>query len=199
MAAGAEVVSDGAGTTRALLEACRDGDRQAFEALVTMLYHDLRRIARGQLRRVGHGRTLDTTGLVHETYLKVVGAPPLDCESRSHFLGIMARAMRQVMVDYCRRRQALRRGGDRARVPLDEAEIGLEENAHQLVAVDQLLDGLARLDPRLVRVVECRFFAGLTEDETAAALGVSRSTVQRDWLRARAWLRRGLGSPSGHG
>jgi RNA polymerase sigma factor (TIGR02999 family) len=189
---GPEAARDRAGTTRALLEACRDGDRQAFENLVTMLYQDLRRIARRQLRRSAPGQTLNTTGLVHETYLKLAGDPQLDCNNRGHFLAIMARAMRQVMIDYCRRRQALRRGGDRARVPLHEAEPALSHDAERLIVVDQLLEGLARLDQRLVKVVECRFFAGFTEDETAEALGVSRATVQRDWLRARAWLRQGL-------
>ena len=185
--------------TRALLIACRDGDRRAFEELVAHLYDDLRRVARRQLYRARPGETLDTTGLVHETYLKLVGRSPVDCDDRAHFLGLMARAMRQVIIDYSRRRRTEKRGGDRNRVPLEEADPELRHDSEMLIALDEALDRLGSHDPRLVRLVECRFFAGFTEEETAEVLGVSRSTVQRDWIRARAWLRYEIGQESGAG
>jgi RNA polymerase sigma factor (TIGR02999 family) len=187
--------------TEALL-GCRDGDRDAFERLVTVCYGDLRKVAHRQLRRVRAGQTLNTTGLVHEAYLKLVDQARVEYQDRNHFYSIMARAMRQIIVDFARRRLADKRGGGQARVPLDESEIEMRADADQLVAVDEALARLASIDERLVRLVECRFFAGLTEEETAAALAVSRSTVQRDWLRARALLRKEMGSapsPAGDG
>lgn len=183
--------------TRALHE-CRSGDREAFERLVSLLYDDLRNVARRQLGRARIGETLDTTGLVHETYLKLVGSPRIDSTDRAHFLGIIGRAMRQVIVDYARLRYARKRGGDQARITFDESEIAVREDVLQLIALDEALARLGELDERLVRIVECRFFAGMTEQETAEALEISRSTVQRDWIRARAWLRRDLGEIEAH-
>jgi RNA polymerase sigma factor (TIGR02999 family) len=147
-------------------------------------------MAHQQLRRGPADGSLDTTALVHETYLKLVGRSRIDCEDRTHFLALVATAMRQIIIDFARRRQASKRGSGVADLPLicgfDEA---VEDNVQGLIEIDQALTRLASLDDRLTRVVECRFFAGFTEDETAEALGVSRSTIQRDWARARAWLR----------
>jgi RNA polymerase sigma factor (TIGR02999 family) len=176
------------------LASCRDGDRQALEQVVSHLYDDLRRIARRQLRRGRPGETLNTTGLVHETYLKLVGSSRIDCQSRGQFLALVARAMRNIIIDYARQQQTRKRGGDRARVQLDEAELVADESSEALLVLDQALDRLASYDQSLALLVECRFFAGMTEEETATALGVSRSKVQRDWVRARAWLRDEVGA-----
>jgi RNA polymerase sigma factor (TIGR02999 family) len=169
-----------------LLIAYRDGDRDAFDRLVPMVYEDLRRIARRQLRRGQPGQTLNTTGLVHEAYLKLVDPAKVDWQGRGHFLAVSARAMRQVIIGYARKRSAGKRGGGERPVTLDEAQIAVDEQA------DRALERLGGKDPRLARVVECRFFAGLSEEETAQALGVSLRTAQRDWMRARAWLKEEL-------
>jgi RNA polymerase sigma factor (TIGR02999 family) len=183
--------------TRALA-ACYQGDRQALEQVVSRLYDDLRLIARRQLRRSRPGETLDTTGLVHEAYLKLAGHERLDCHDREHFLAVVARAMRQIVVDYARKRQRDKRGGDLARVPLDDdLAATVQQSTEALLTLDAALARLAAIDDRLIRLVECRFFAGLTEEETAAALGISRRTVQRDWVRARAWLRVEIGALTG--
>jgi RNA polymerase sigma factor (TIGR02999 family) len=176
------------------LLAWKDGNREAFEKVVSLLYEDLRRVARSQLYRGRPGSTLNTTALVHETYLKLVGQAEVECESRGHFFALVARAMRQIIVDHARRRQAEKRGGAQACLPLDEADAAVWEEAEGLIALDQALTRLATTDERLSRLVECRFFAGLTEEETATALGISRRTVQRDWIRARALLRNEVGA-----
>ncbi len=175
-----------------LLVAYGQGDRGAFDRLLPMVYEDLRRIARRQLRS-RPGQTLDTTSLVHESYLKMVDQKKDDWQGRGHFLAVAARAMRQVIISYARRRGAAKRGAGSIQQTLDEGRIAVADQAEQLLALDQALDRLGARDQRLVRVVECRFFAGLGEQETAAALEVSLRTVQRDWMRARAWLREELG------
>lgn len=184
----------GSGEVTELLEALRQGDRDAFDRLVPLVYHDLRRIARGHLRRGRRGETLDTTGLVHEAYVKMVDQTRVGFEDRSHFLAVAAVAMRQIIISNARRHLAAKRGGGATPVTLDERRIAVERQADQLVAVDDALKRLADFDPRLGQVVECRFFAGLSEEETAEAMGVSLRTAQRDWMRARAWLREELGS-----
>jgi RNA polymerase sigma factor (TIGR02999 family) len=176
---------------RQLLAAHRRGDGEALGRVVPLLYQDLRRLARRQLRRGRGGGTLNTTALVHEAYLKVAGKD--DWESRSHFLAVASMAMRQVMVNLARDRSAQKRGGGERPETLDEAEVMAREQAAEVLAVDAALGRLKEIDERLCRLVECRFFAGLTEEETAAALEVSPRTVQRDWVRARGWLRRELG------
>ncbi|MEE8522387.1 MAG: sigma-70 family RNA polymerase sigma factor [Thermoanaerobaculia bacterium] len=175
-----------------LLLAYRDGDREAFGQMLPMVYDDLRRIARRQLGRSIPNQTLDTTSLVHESFLKMVDQKRIDLQDRAHFLAIAARAMRQVIITYARRRGAAKRGAGSIHETLDEGRIAVADQAEQLLALDQALTHLSERDERLVRVVECRFFAGLQEEETAAALGVSLRTVQRDWMRARAWLREEL-------
>ena len=178
--------------TQALLE-CRDGDHEAFERVVSLLYNDLRQVAHRQLARLRFGDTLDTTVLVHEAYLKLNDGQKIESTNRAHFLAILGCAMRQIIIDYARQRSALKRGGDLARVTFEESEIAVSQDVDQLIALDDALTRLGKLDRRLVRIVECRFYAGMTEKETADALEVSKSTVQRDWIRARAWLRRALG------
>lgn len=177
-----------------LLAAYREGEPQAFERLLPLVYDDLRRIARRQLRASG-GKTLDATGLVHEAYLKMADQTRLDARDRGHFLAICARAMRQFVVSYARQRHAGKRGGPALlAVDLDLVSVPVEAQADQLVLIDQALEQLAAIGPRLVRVFECRYFAGLSEQETADALDLPLRTVQRDWMRARAWLRELLGS-----
>jgi RNA polymerase sigma factor (TIGR02999 family) len=187
------VVTSLSDTITGLLQAHRQGDEKALDRLIPLIYPDLRRMARRQMRGRAGGTTLDTTALVHEAYLKLVGRHRPDWEDRAHFFGVCARAMRQVIVDHARERRASKRGGGGAPCTLDETAIAIDEQATSLLAIDEALDRLAELDARLPRLVECRFFAGLTEEETAEALAVPLRTVQRDWARARAWLRRELG------
>jgi RNA polymerase sigma factor (TIGR02999 family) len=173
-----------------LLHAYAGGDREAFDELVPMIYDELRRIARNHLRRTQRGATLDTNGLVHEAYLKLAGQKGMRVEDRGHFLAIAARAMRQIIISRARARVAAKRGGGGIRVTLDEERVaGGEMQAEWLLDLDRALEQLRERDERLARTVECRFFAGLSEDETAEALGVSLRTAQRNWMRARAWIR----------
>jgi RNA polymerase sigma factor (TIGR02999 family) len=174
-----------------LLQAYAGGDRAAFDELVPLIYDELRRIARNHLRRTQRGATLDTNGLVHEAYLKLAGQKGMRVEDRGHFLAIAARAMRQIIVSRARARVAAKRGGGDIRLTLDEERIAAagETQAEWLLDLDRALEGLRERDERLARTVECRFFAGLSEDETAEALGVSLRTAQRNWMRARAWIR----------
>lgn len=171
-----------------LLLAAGEGDRVAFDHVMPLVYAELRGIARRQLRRLRPGDTLATTGLIHEAYIKLVGRERGSWRDRRHFYGIAARAMRDILVDYVRRRQAEKRGGGAAAIPLDEAYMGQVQPEARLLEVDAALQRLEELDPRLPRIVECLFFAGLTQEETAEALGISERTVRRDWQRARVWL-----------
>jgi RNA polymerase sigma factor (TIGR02999 family) len=176
-----------------LLQRHHEGDRAAFDEMVPLVYARLRAIARGQLARGGRrGQTLDTTALVQEAYLQMVGEHGVDWQDRAHFYAVCARAMRRILVDYARRRQALKRGGDAVRVTLSTDLADADTQAQQVLVVNEALQGLAEFNERLARVVECRYFAGLTEEETALALGSSLRTVQRDWMRARAWLQQAL-------
>jgi RNA polymerase sigma-70 factor, ECF subfamily len=180
----------------ALLVAHRAGDAGAFGALVPLVYEDLRRVARAQLRRRRPGDTLDTTGLVHEAYVRLVDQSRAEWRDRGHFFAVSSLAMRQILVDYARRRGRMKRGGDLPMVPLEDAEDPAVREAERLLDVDRALVKLATIDQRLAKVVECRYFAGLTEEETAEALGVSVRTAQREWFKARAWLRTELGGDS---
>ena len=176
----------------ALLRAHRGGEPGAFDRLVPLVYEDLRRVARAQLRRLRVGETLDTTGLVHEAYLRLVDPERATWHDRGHFLAVSAVAMRQILIDHARERSRLKRGGGEAPVTFDEALAAVSADAERLLDIDRALDDLARTDARLARIVECRFFGGLSEQETADALGLSLRTAQRDWLKARAWLRERL-------
>lgn len=175
-----------------LLLACRGGGRSAFDRLLPLVYEELRRVARAQLRREADGHTLATTALVHEAYIRLVDIQRVEWRDRAHFLSTAARAMRRVLIDHARQHRAERRGGGIRPLTLDEALVAANHQADTLLALDEALDQLGRLNIRLVRVVECRFFGGMTEDETAAALGVTDRTVRRDWIKARGWLRQAL-------
>lgn len=159
----------------------------AFE----MVYDELRRAAHRHLRREGADHTLSTTALVHEAYLRLAGAGTLAWTDRGHFLALASRAMRRVLIDHARGHLAARRGGRPRAVPLEHAPM-VDAQAETLVALDRALDRLERRDGRLARVVECRFFAGMTDEETARVLGVTPRTVWRDWAKARGWLYREL-------
>ena len=182
-----------AGAVSRLLHRHAEGDEAALDELVPLLYERLRRIARGQLARNRRFDTLNTTALVHEAYLELQNDPAVDWQDREHFFAICARAMRRIIVDHARRHSAQKRGGGTPAVTLEPEHAVLFAEAESWLAVDRALAALSDLDERLTRTVECRVFAGLSEVETAKALGVSRRTVQRDWVRARAWLRRELG------
>lgn len=180
-----------------LLAQVRDGSPTAFDALVPLVYEELHGLAKAQRRRWQGDQTIDTTALLHEAYLKVAAAESPDWKSRSHFFSVAARAMRQVLIDYARARATEKRGGDRVRVSFDELRLGLTEEAASLdgetfdaalLALEDALNRLEQLDGRQCRVVECRFFGGMTIRETAEAVDVSTATVERDWAMARAWL-----------
>lgn len=183
-----------------LLEAVRDGDRAAIDRLFPALYDELRRLAHAQ-RREWHGDyTINTTALVHEAYLKLVRQERVGLNERSHFFALAAKAMRHILMDYARRRQAAKRGGAARPVGLEvAAEAAAEsanpvspESAAELLALESALTDLESVNERQARVVECRFFAGLPVAETAVALGISEATVKRDWRTARAILRDAL-------
>lgn len=171
-----------------LLEEVREGSPDALDRLFPLVYDELRRIAHRALRRDEGGHTLSTTAVVHEAYLRLVDQERASWNDRGHFLAIAATAIRHILVDYARRQKRLKRGGERRPVTLDEAMILANERADTLLALDEALSDLAAMSERLSRVVECRFFAGLTTEDTAAALQVTTRTVERDWRKARAWL-----------
>jgi RNA polymerase sigma factor (TIGR02999 family) len=171
-----------------LLLALRDGRAGIVDRLYPLVYEELRRIAHRALRGERTGHTLGTTGLVHEAYLGLVDQTRLEYRDRAHFYGIAARAMRHILVDYARRHGAAKRGGNQRAIALDEAILAVEDRAEALLALDEALGELETLDPRLGQVVQCRFFGGLTEEETGEVLGVTARTVRRDWLKAKGWL-----------
>jgi RNA polymerase sigma factor (TIGR02999 family) len=179
--------------TEVLLQA-RGGDPAVVDRLFAAVYDELRRVAHHALLRERPGHTLGTTGLVHETYFKLVDQSRVEWHDRAHFFGVAARAMRQILVDYARRRGALKRGGRVEVLALEEGLVAAEERAEAFLAVDDALTRLAAHDAGMAQVVECRFFAGLTEEETAEATGMSVRTVQRQWRRAKAWLYQELAS-----
>ena len=172
-----------------LLDGVSKGDAEATERLLPLVYNELRQLAHRQLRKERHDHTINTTALVHELYLKMVEHPmKLDWESRSHFFAVAARAMRQILVNYAKSRSRKKRGGGVPNVSLDEAVIMPEERAEELIALDEALEQLAKMNERQAKVVECRYFSGLTIEETASVLGVSVPTVNRDWTTAKLWL-----------
>jgi len=177
------------GDVTRLLESASAGDRDALDRVLTLLYDDLRRVARRQLAREHGPRTIQPTTLVHEAYLKLAGNAPR-ARDRAHLLAIAAHAMRQVLVDHARERHAAKRGPDWVRTTISNAVHTTDLDAEGLLALN---DALERLDERQRKVVECRFFAGLDDTEIAEALGVTTRTVRRDWVKARAWLNRWLG------
>ena len=164
------------------------GDQEAFRALVPLLYDDLRRIAHQHLRKARAEHTLQTTALVHEAYLRLEKHPQSQIQSRSHFLAVCALLMRQILTRYERTRRAAKRGGGGQNLTLDNAESAMTKRPVDLLALDDALDGLARLDPQQSRIVELRFFGGLSIEDTAEVLGLAPATVKRHWSTARVWL-----------
>jgi RNA polymerase sigma factor (TIGR02999 family) len=167
-----------------------DGDREALDKLVPIVYEELRRQAARYLRRERHGHTLQTTALIHEAYIRLIDQRNVRWQNRAHFFGIAAQLMRRILVDHARSRQAAKRGGSDIKLPLEEAMFASEGREVDLVALDEALERLAAIDPQQSRVVELKFFSGLSVEETAEVLGVSSRTVKRDWNVAKAWLRR---------
>lgn len=159
-----------------------------------LVYDQLRKIASRRMREERTDHTLDATALVHETYLEMMRFGSIEIESRSHFIALAAWAMRRVLVDYAVRHKAQKRGGEQHKVPLDEVSLVALEHGDDVLALDDALERLASLNPRHSRIVECRFFGGMSIEETADALGVSPATVKREWTLARAWLNRELRS-----
>lgn len=182
-------MSDGSVTQ--LLGRLREGDAEALDRLIPLVYDELRSLARAQLRREDPGHTLGSTALVHEAYMRLAAREELGAADRRHFFAIAAQAMRRVLIDHARTRKRKKRGAGQRLHSLDDAAALLADDAaEELTAIDDALGRLAHASPRAARVVECRFFAGLTLQETADILDVSMKTVQRDWLLARAWLRK---------
>jgi RNA polymerase sigma factor (TIGR02999 family) len=182
-----------------LLQELRAGNRSAFDELLPLVYDELHRLADRQRHRWQGDETLDTTALVHEAYLKLADQSAPEWQSRAHFLGVASTAMRQILIDYAKRKCAAKRGGQQPHVPLHEIEAALFQAESSTEACDELLvaldDSLHRLDQsnqRQRRIVECRFFAGMSVEDTAEALGVSPATVKRGWSMAQAWLYRDL-------
>ena len=172
-----------------LLVRWRQGDLEALQALVPLVYNELHDLAHRFLRRERSDHTLRSTALVHEAYLRLVRHGPIDTENRVHFVAIAARLMRQILVDYSRHHRAAKRGAD-CTIVLEEAFVLPKSKSADVIALDDALTGLARIDGQQSRIVELRFFGGLTTEETAQVLGISPATVKRDWSVAKAWLSR---------
>jgi RNA polymerase sigma factor (TIGR02999 family) len=181
-----------------LLQSWRQGDAEALDRLVPLVYDELRRVARRHLRREPSGHPLQATALVHEVFLRLVNLDGMTLKNRTHFFAVSARLMRQILVDHARRTRADKRGGGAAVISLDEvAPTAAQTSSVDVLALDEALDALSSFDARQCRVVELRFFAGLNIPETADALGVSTATVEREWAMAKAWLHQRLSAPSG--
>jgi RNA polymerase sigma factor (TIGR02999 family) len=185
---------DGATARTNILDELRNGGRDALDRLLPVVYEELREIAHRHLAAPGRAGTLVTTALVHEAYLKLVDQSNAQWRDRAHFLALASVAMRHVLIDRARERASLKRGGVRQRITLEDETIAVDDQADALLEIDDALDHLAELSPRLARVVECRFYGGLSEEEIAEALGVTVRTVERDWAKARLLLRRTLAS-----
>ncbi len=179
------------GEVTGLLRAWQNGDAQALDRLIPLVYEDLHRIAERQFRGERPGHTLQPSAVVNETYLKLVGRPEGNWQNRVHFFAVAARAMRQILVDHARRRAAQKRGGDPASSRIETVAMTAPRDV-DVIAVDDALKKLASLDPEQAQLVELRFFAGLSVEEVASALEVSVATVHRRWIAARAWLHREL-------
>ena len=172
----------------ALLLQLKQGNHEAGEKLIPLVYEELKRLARSYMRRERPDHTLQTTALVHEAYLKLVRQHAVNWQGRSHFFGIAAQLMRRILIDHARGHLREKRGGVREVLPLDEALVFSPEHSEELVKLDEALERLAKLDARQSQIVELRFFGGLSVEETAEFLGISPKTVKRDWSVAKAWL-----------
>lgn len=183
---------DSSNQVTVLLLRWREGDRQALEELMPIVYDELRRLASHYLRQERRDHTLQSTALVNEAYLRLAGQNPPEWQNRAHFFGIAARVMRQILVEYARGRGAAKRGGGAAKISLDSS-IALPQQINvDVVALDKALSELSQLDEQQSRIVELRFFGGLTIEDTSEVLGVSPATVKREWVTARAWLYRAM-------
>jgi RNA polymerase sigma factor (TIGR02999 family) len=181
-------MEDARGDVTVLLEQLAKGKEEVASKLIPLVYNELRRLAGGYMRRERNDHTLQPTALVHEAYLKLVEQRSVNWQSRAHFFGIAAQLMRRILVDHARGHLRDKRGGGVIPVPLDEALVFAPEQSSELVKLDQSLDRLAKFDPRQSKIVELRFFGGLTVEQTAEVLGISPKTVKRDWSVAKAWL-----------
>ncbi len=177
--------------TRLLLD-WGQGDQSALDRLMPLVYSELRHVAQNQLRLENPGHTLQPTALVHETYLRLIDQQRVEWRNRAQFFAMSAQMIRRILVDHARRRQAAKRGGMATRLQLDESIAAAGSDVVDAIALEAALEGLAALDPQQARVIELRFYAGLSIDETASALGISPATVSRDWVTAKAWLYRRL-------
>lgn len=164
------------------------GDSEALASVLPLVYEHMRELAHRQLQREAPGHTLLTTDLVHEAYVRLVDQTRVRWTGRSHFMAVAATAMRRILVDHARSLHSLKRGGGLRRVPIDSLELPAPDRAELILALDEALERLRELDPRRARVVECRFFGGMTEEETAEALDIGLRTAKRDWAKARSWL-----------
>lgn len=184
--------SDAHGEITALLRAHHEGNDEAFNRLVPLVYNQLKVIARQRIAKGGAPELPGRTTLAHEAYIQLAAERGVPWQNRAHFFAVCSRVMRRIVVDHARRRGAAKRGAGNPDLTLEPERLGSGPPTETILAVDEVLDRLAELDSRLVRVVECRFFSGMTEEETAEALEVSVRTVQRSWTRARAWIQKEL-------
>jgi len=174
----------------ALLKRYSNGDQDALSQLIPQIYNELRRLASFYLQSERVDHTLQTTALVHEAYLRLVDQKQVEWSNRNHFFGVAAQMMRRILVDHARKHVSLKRGGSFSRISLEQAAVFSRERPRELIAVDELLTRLASLDPQGSRIVELRFFAGLSLEETAEVTGLSTATVRREWSAVKAWLTR---------
>lgn len=171
-----------------LLKRWSSGNESAFDDLMPIVYDELRRMAKGYMNRQDSGHTLQTTELIHEAYLKLAGSEARDLKNRAHFFGVAAKAMRHILVDYARSKSSEKRGGDRQRISMVENQFVSDEKSDEIVALDEAMSKLDELDERKSKVVEMKFFGGLTVEEISKVLKVSAMTVKRDWSFAKTWL-----------
>jgi RNA polymerase sigma-70 factor, ECF subfamily len=190
---------EGPGDISGLLVEWGGGDQEALDRLMSFVYPELRRIARQHLRRCSPGETLESAALANEAYLKLIRARGIHCESRAHFFALCAKAIRLILVDHARNRRYAKRGGGVVQVPLDERAVGMPARGVEILALDEALESLSKIDPRKGRVVELRYFGGLSVEEAAEVLEISRETAKRDWKLAKAWLFRELTGITSHG
>jgi RNA polymerase sigma factor (TIGR02999 family) len=184
------VPQDSSDQVTQLLVRWRGGDREALDALMPIVYSELRRMAHNFLQRERSNHTLQSTALVHEAYVRLVGRKLPEWQNRAHFFGVAARLMRQILVEYARGHRADKRGGSACKVTLEESTLAPQPTDLDVIMLDDALQDLAKLDPQQSRIVELRFFAGLTIDDTSEVLGISPATVVREWTTARVWLHR---------
>jgi len=186
-------MSDDPSDITTLLVAWKEGDDEALKSLVSLVYPKLRRIARLNLARRSPERTLESAALANEAYLKLIRAKGIECKDRAHFFAVCAQVIRRILVDHARNKRRVKRGGDALQITLDEALLPTRTRAVEMLALNEALESLSKIDPRKSRVVELRFFGGLSVEESAEVLNVSPETVMRDWKMAKAWLYRELG------